>query len=161
MNKRIISMLLMAVLIALSLYFNTGEQQDKKQAERPVSVPAQTTEQQPHPQKIDELTKQANVVSYMQKHQQLPSFYITKKAARQAGWEPKQGNLCDVLPGKAIGGDRFSNREKRLPIAPNRQWYEADINYNCGHRGADRLLYSSDGMIYVTTDHYKSFLQVN
>jgi len=160
MNKRIISMLLMAVLIALSLYFNAGEQQEKKQAEKPASTSEQAIQNQ-HVQQIDELTKQANVVGYMQKHHQLPRFYVTKKEARRAGWNPKQGNLCDVLPGKAIGGDRFSNREQRLPIAPNRQWYEADLNYNCGHRGADRLLYSSDGMIYVTRDHYKSFQEIN
>ncbi|WP_272687217.1 ribonuclease domain-containing protein [Providencia sp. PROV149] len=160
MNKRIISMLLMAVLIALSLYFNAGEQQEKKQAEKPASTSEQAIQNQ-HVQQIDELTKQANVVGYMQKHHQLPRFYVTKKEARLAGWNPKQGNLCDVLPGKAIGGDRFSNREQRLPIAPNRQWYEADLNYNCGHRGADRLLYSSDGMIYITRDHYKSFQEIN
>ncbi|MEX9755050.1 ribonuclease domain-containing protein [Providencia vermicola] len=160
MNKRIISMLLMAVLIALSLYFNAGEQQEKKQAEKPASTSEQAIQNQ-HVQQIDELTKQANVVGYMQKHHQLPRFYVTKKEARRAGWNPKQGNLCDVLPGKAIGGDRFSNREQRLPIAPNRQWYEADLNYNCGHRGADRLLYSSDGMIYITRDHYKSFQEIN
>ncbi|ELZ5938724.1 ribonuclease [Providencia stuartii] len=160
MNKRIISMLLMAVLIALSLYFNAGEQQEKKQAEKPASTSEQAIQNQ-HVQQIDELTKQANVVGYMQKHHQLPRFYVTKKEARWAGWNPKQGNLCDVLPGKAIGGDRFSNREQRLPIAPNRQWYEADLNYNCGHRGADRLLYSSDGMIYITRDHYKSFQEIN
>lgn len=160
MNKRVISLVLMAILIVLSLYFNMGEQQGEKQAQQPVSAPEQTIAVQ-NAQKIDELTKQANVVSYFQKHQQLPSFYITKKAARDAGWNPKQGNLCEALPGKAIGGDRFSNREKQLPTAPNRQWYEADLNYNCGHRGADRLLYSSDGMIYVTTDHYKSFEKIN
>lgn len=65
------------------------------------------------------------------------------------------------MPGKAIGGDRFGNQEKGLPDAPSRQWFEADINYNCGHRGSDRLLYSSDGLIYVTTDHYRSFQQAN
>lgn len=160
MNKRVISLVLMAILIVLSLYFNTGEQQGAKQADKPVTTTEPTIAVQ-NAQKIDELTKQANVVSYLQKHQQLPSFYITKKAARDAGWNPKQGNLCEALPGKAIGGDRFSNREKQLPTAPNRQWYEADLNYNCGHRGADRLLYSSDGMIYVTADHYKSFEKIN
>lgn len=160
MNKRIISMLLMAVLIALSLYFNASDQQEKEQAERPVSPPEQTIRDQ-NAQKIDELTKQSNVISYVQKHHQLPNFYITKKDARQAGWNPKLGNLCEVAPGKAIGGDRFLNREKQLPNSPNRQWFEADINYNCGHRGSDRLLYSSDGMVYVTLDHYKSFQLVN
>lgn len=120
-------------------------------------VPQQTEQ----PQSIDALTAQSRVVSYVQQHQRLPDYYVTKKAARNAGWQPSKGNLCDVMPGKAIGGDRFGNREKRLPDAPSRQWFEADINYNCGHRGSDRLLYSGDGLIYVTTDHYRSFQQVN
>ncbi len=160
MNKRIASMLIMAVLIALSLYFKGSDLQDTEQAERPVSPPEQSIRNE-NAQKIDQLTQQSNVVSYVQKYQKLPAFYVTKKEARQAGWDAKKGNLCEVLPGKAIGGDRFLNREKRLPISPNRQWYEADINYNCGHRGADRLMYSSDGMVFVTTDHYKSFQKMN
>ncbi|MGO2305669.1 MAG: ribonuclease domain-containing protein [Providencia sp.] len=160
MNKRIISMILMAILIAISLYFKGDDLHDKEQVERPISPPEQSIRNE-NAQEIDALTQQRNVVSYVQKHQKLPDFYVTKKDARLAGWDAKKGNLCEGLPGKAIGGDKFLNREKRLPISPNRQWFEADINYRCGHRGADRLMYSSDGMIFVTLDHYKSFQQVN
>lgn len=96
------------------------------------------------------------MVSYLQQHQRLPDYYVTKKQAREQGWDPRSGNLCAVLPGKAIGGDRFSNREGQLPSAGGRVWREADINYQCGRRGADRLLYSSDGLIFVTRDHYKT-----
>ncbi|EUD05377.1 ribonuclease domain-containing protein [Providencia alcalifaciens] len=167
MNKRIISLVLMAILIAISLYFKGGEQT----ATEP-SIPSTppTTQSIPPsreaitpqetPKTIDQLTAQNNVVSFMEKYQKLPAFYMTKKQAREAGWDAKKGNLCEVLPGRAIGGDRFSNREKGLPIAEGRQWFEADINYRCGNRGADRLLYSSDGMIFVSTDHYKTFQQV-
>ncbi|MFD1092537.1 ribonuclease domain-containing protein [Providencia vermicola] len=161
MNKRVISLVLMAVLIVLSLYFRSGDVQDKPQSDKPATSEQTIARENALPKTIDQLTEQQNVVSYMQKYQKLPAFYLTKKEARQAGWDAKKGNLCDVLPGRAIGGDRFSNREKSLPIADNRQWFEADINYRCGHRGADRLLYSSDGMIFVTHDHYKSFKQVN
>lgn len=161
MNKRVISLVLMAILIVLSLYFRSDDVQDKSQADKPAASEQTITRGNAQSKTIDQLTEQQNVVSYMQKYQKLPAFYLTKKEARQAGWDAKKGNLCDVLPGRAIGGDRFSNREKSLPIADNRQWFEADINYRCGHRGADRLLYSSDGMIFVTHDHYKSFKQVN
>lgn len=109
--------------------------------------------------KIDELTREAVVVAYVKKHQQLPDYYITKYQARRHGWDASSGNLCDVLPGRAIGGDVFSNREKSLPSANNRKWFEADLNYNCGRRNADRLLFSSDGLVYVTYDHYKTFTQ--
>ncbi|AXH64081.1 ribonuclease domain-containing protein [Providencia huaxiensis] len=162
MNKRILPVVLMAILIVISLYFNGG---DKTPSEPPVNQSNPPSREAITPketaQPIDKLTAQDNVVSFMEKYQKLPAFYMTKKQAREAGWDAKKGNLCDVLPGRAIGGDRFSNREKGLPIAQGRQWFEADINYRCGHRGADRLLYSSDGMIFVTHDHYKSFTQVN
>lgn len=105
-------------------------------------------------------TDEKTVVSYVRQHQRLPDNYITKKKAREAGWDARAGNLCDVLPGKAIGGDRFSNREGRLPAASKRVWREADINYRCGRRGADRLLFASDGLIYVSRDHYQHFVRV-
>lgn len=100
------------------------------------------------------------VARWVLQHQQLPDYYLTKSDARKRGWNPAKGNLCEVLPGKAIGGDRFTNREKRLPSRAGRQWYEADVNYRCGHRDADRLVYSSDGLVFLSTDHYRSFRQV-
>lgn len=110
-------------------------------------------------QSIDQLTREDVVVPYVKKHQKLPGYYIKKSEAREKGWEASAGNLCEVLPGKAIGGDVFSNREGSLPAAEKRKWFEADLNYKCGRRNADRLLYSSDGLIYVTHDHYKTFQQ--
>ena len=110
-------------------------------------------------QSIDQLTREDVVVPYVKKHRQLPGYYIKKNEAREKGWEAAAGNLCEVLPGKAIGGDVFSNREGGLPTAEKRKWFEADLNYKCGRRNADRLLYSSDGLIYVTHDHYKTFQQ--
>ncbi|WP_186374352.1 ribonuclease [Yersinia similis] len=109
---------------------------------------------------IEPLTQHQNVVKYLQTYHRLPDFYLTKKQAREQGWEPQKGNLCHVLPGKAIGGDRFSNRERRLPDAKGRHWREADVNYRCGRRGSDRLLYSNDGLIYLTQDHYKHFIRM-
>lgn len=108
-------------------------------------------------QSIDELTKESVVVSYLKANQKLPDYYITKKEAKSSGWNPSQGNLCDVLPGRAIGGDRFSNREKNLPTQSGRLYYEADVNYSCGHRDADRIVFSNDGLVFVSKDHYKTF----
>lgn len=106
---------------------------------------------------IEDLTREDKVISYLKENHQLPAYYITKAAARKLGWKPEAGNLCEVLPGKAIGGDYFGNREGRLPKAAKRKYFEADLNYNCGRRGADRLIYSSDGLIFTTKDHYKTF----
>ncbi|MGQ8872323.1 ribonuclease domain-containing protein [Paenibacillus sp. TSA_86.1] len=100
------------------------------------------------------------VGDYIKEHHELPPNYITKKEARALGWEPSEGNLQQVAPGKSIGGDIFRNREGLLPNKKGRIWYEADIHYNGGKRGSDRILYSSDGLIYQTTDHYKSFQQI-
>lgn len=106
---------------------------------------------------IDQLTEAKIVVDYVKKHDRLPNYYLTKREAKKRGWEPYKGNLCEALPGKAIGGDYFGNREGRLPNRKGRKYYEADINYDCGSRNANRLVYSNDGLIFITKDHYKTF----
>lgn len=93
-------------------------------------------------------------------HNVLPDYYITKKEAKKAGWKDWKGNLNDVLPGKMIGGDLYKNRDGKLPDTPGRVWYEADINYDGGYRNRQRILYSSDGLIFVTYDHYQTFYEI-
>ncbi|MFC9708842.1 ribonuclease [Paenibacillus sp. NPDC056933] len=106
------------------------------------------------------LTQFDEVAAYISEHHELPENYITKREARELGWEPSKGNLENVAPGKSIGGDVFQNREGLLPKKKGRTWYEADINYSGGTRGSDRILYSNDGLIYKTTDHYRTFEQI-
>ncbi len=89
----------------------------------------------------------------------LPLRYLRKDEAARLGWRPGV-DLCRVAPGRAIGGDIFSNREGRLPKAAGRRYYEADLDYACGKREANRLVFSSDGLFFVTTDHYRSFHRV-
>lgn len=76
------------------------------------------------------------------------------------GWDAQEGNLWEVTDRMSIGGNRFGNREKQLPEADGRQYYEADVNYQGGYRGAERLVYSNDGLIFYTKDHYESFEQL-
>lgn len=109
---------------------------------------------------IEQLTQQDRVIYYIRQNQRLPDYYLTKRQARSLGWDARTANLCQVLPGRAIGGDRFFNREQQLPQNKHRIWYEADINYRCGRRQVDRLLYSNDGLIYITWDHYRYFIQM-
>ncbi len=104
---------------------------------------------------IDDLTDEELVIDYVKKNHQLPDYYLTKSEARNQGWIASKGNLCEVLPGRAIGGDKFSNREKQLP--KGEQYFEADVNYNCGNRGADRIVFTRNGTVYLTKNHYKSF----
>ena len=88
----------------------------------------------------------------------LPARYVTKDEAREHGW--RGGGLCAVWPGHAIGGDVFRNFGGALPIAPGSGYREADLDASCRERGPKRLIFSSDGRIYVTVDHYKSFVPV-
>lgn len=104
---------------------------------------------------IDQLTEEKTVISYVKQNHKLPDYYITKNEARKQGWNPSKANLCDVLPGKAIGGDKFGNREGRLPDGD--KYFEADVNYHCGGRNADRIIYTQNGDVYLTKNHYKSF----
>jgi len=100
------------------------------------------------------------VDSYLMLFRKLPAYYVTKNQARQAGWKDWKGNFSDVLPGKMIGGDIFRNIEGKLPEAPGRVWHEADINYDGGYRNRHRILYSSDGLIFVTYDHYQTYYEI-
>lgn len=89
----------------------------------------------------------------------LPHNYITKSEAKAAGWDSEKGNLGEACPGKSIGGDRFGNYEGNLPDKNGRKYFECDINYNenDGYRGTERIVYSNDGLVYYTGDHYETF----
>lgn len=105
-------------------------------------------------------TSKDEVALYIHTYGHLPSNYISKTKARNAGWVAKEGNLDDVLPGMSIGGSEFYNNEGRLPDAAGRTWTECDINYEGGYRGAERIVFSNDGLIFYTADHYETFEQL-
>jgi guanyl-specific ribonuclease Sa len=97
------------------------------------------------------------VAAYVHEFKALPPNYIRKSEAQKLGWDNSKGNLWEVTDKKSIGGDSFGNFEESLPKASGRKYYECDINYNGGYRGAERIVYSNDGLIYYTEDHYKTF----
>ena len=101
-----------------------------------------------------------HVALYLHLYQTLPANYISKTKAKKAGWDAEKGNLWDVCPGKSIGGGTFYNDDGLLPEKNGRTWKECDINYAGGHRGAKRICYSNDGLIFYTDDHYQSFTQL-
>ncbi|MHA6252432.1 ribonuclease domain-containing protein [Oceanobacillus sp. CAU 1775] len=102
-------------------------------------------------------TSMDEVALYLYTFGNLPKNYITKSEASELGWISSEGNLWEVTDQKSIGGDRFGNREGNLPDKAGRQYYEADINYQGGYRGAERIVFSNDGLIYYTADHYETF----
>ena len=105
-------------------------------------------------------TSKDDVALYIHTYGKLPLNYITKAKAQEMGWDPEKGNLSDVLPGMSIGGSAFGNYEGNLPRATGRRYFECDIDYEGGYRGAKRLIYSNDGLVFYTEDHYKTFEQL-
>ena len=104
-----------------------------------------------------EYTSAEDVALYLHLYAHLPQNFITKKDARALGWNG--GGLDDYADGKCIGGDRFGNYEGLLPDAPGREYHECDIDtLHAASRGAKRIVYSNDGLIYYTEDHYESFM---
>lgn len=102
-------------------------------------------------------TSKDEVALYIHTYGHLPSNFITKAEARQAGWDSGSNYVGDVCPGMSIGGDRFYNDDGLLPDADGRTWTECDIDYQGGSRGAERIVFSNDGLIYYTGDHYQTF----
>ncbi|WP_407423458.1 ribonuclease domain-containing protein [Methanobrevibacter sp.] len=98
------------------------------------------------------------VAAYIKEYHKLPSNYITKKQARDLGWEG--GPLKKYAPGKSIGGDTFTNRQHVLPDSDSK-YIECDINANGTSRGAERIVYNTgDFKVYYTADHYNTFKEV-
>ena len=97
-----------------------------------------------------------DVSLYLHTYGHLPDNYITKEEARKLGWEG--GSVEEFATGYAIGGDRFGNREGLLPETDGRKYYECDVDTKgMDGRGSHRLVYSNDGLIFYTSDHYESF----
>ena len=98
-----------------------------------------------------------DVALYIHLYGKLPSNFITKKQAQQLGWSG--GSLEQYAPGKCIGGSYFGNYEGLLPSKDGRTYTECDIDsLGAETRGAKRLVFSNDGLIYYTQDHYESFI---
>ena len=93
-------------------------------------------------------------------HGVLPNYYIDEDTAKSLGYKSYLGNLSFVAPGKMLTKGIYNNRDGHLPSAPGRIWYEADLNYKFGFRNLQRVLWSNDGLIFVSYDHYKTFYEI-
>ena len=115
-----------------------------------------TPEQNAVPDENGSYTSRDDVALYIHTYGHLPQNFITKKEARELGWSG--GSVEDYAPGKCIGGDHFGNYEGLLPDKPGRSYTECDIDtLGKSGRGARRIIFSNDGLIYYTEDHYESF----
>ena len=130
-------------------------------ATAPESAAPEETQEEPAIPEDGSYTSAEDVALYIYTYGHLPDNYITKKEARKLGWE--KGGLEPYAPGKSIGGDRFGNYfgnyEGLLPEADGREYTECDIDtLGAKSRGAKRIVFSNDGLIFYTSDHYESFV---
>jgi guanyl-specific ribonuclease Sa len=106
-----------------------------------------------------EYTSKDEVAAFVRKFGgALPRNFITKREARALGWQG--GPLEPYAPGKSIGGDRFGNYEGQLPTEKGRKYFECDIDFDGTFRNAKRIIFSNDGLIFYTEDHYTTFEEI-
>lgn len=128
------------------------------EAETDEALPEATTAAQDEtvPDEDGAYTTKDDIAAYIAAYGTLPNNFMTKDEARDLGWSG--GGLDDYSYGMCIGGDRFGNYEGLLPEASGRQYYECDVDtLHSDDRGAKRIVFSNDGLIYYTDDHYESF----
>lgn len=125
------------------------------ETERPETT-AETAADAPAIEEDGTYTSKEDVALYILTYGRLPQNFITKNEARALGWDG--GSLEPYAPGKSIGGDYFGNYEGLLAEADGRTYTECDIDtLGADSRGAKRIVFSNDGLIYYTDDHYESF----
>ena len=97
---------------------------------------------------------------YLRFYGTLPDYYISRSDLIALGWKSSKPP-AKYAPGKMLFGGVYSNKEQKLPSAPGRVWYEADINYYSGKRNGHRIVFSNDGLVFVTYDHGFTFYEVS
>ena len=148
---RLIVLLLTVALLLSSCTANALETAKKKkntaapQATAVVETPMAVPEPTATPGPLDEAQR---IADYIFEHGELPDNFITFNY------------VSDVAPGKSIGGDYFGNYEQKLPVVKSRKYYEADCFYKGGKRNAYRIIYSTDGHVWYTEDHYNTFIEL-
>lgn len=136
------------------------QEETAPEVSEPVEDPA--PEEEPAPEEAPAIaedgfyTTKEDVALYIHTYGRLPDNFITKKEAEALGWSG--GGLDDYAYGYCIGGNRFGNYEGLLPEKDGRKYTECDIDtMHASKRGAKRIVFSNDGLIYYTDDHYESF----
>ena len=133
-----------------------ASQTEESDSEETALASKESTEENAGIDKDGVYTSAEDVALYLYTYGELPGNFMTKKEAKKLGWTG--GGLEDYAPGMCIGGDYFGNYEGLLPKAKGREYHECDIDtLGKDSRGGKRLVFSNDGLIYYTDDHYESF----
>ncbi len=146
---RLFVLLVAAVMLLSGCTANASSKKKNKNTETPAVTVT--------PGPMDEAQR---IADYIFEHGELPDNFITKKEAQALGWDKYVNKVSDVAPGKSIGGDYFGNYEERLPVVKGRKYYEADCYYFGGDRNEYRIIYSTDGHVWYTEDHYNTFIEL-
>ena len=149
--------LLLAVILLMSGCTASASGKNKKNKATP--TPTLTPEATVTPGPMDAAQELAD---YIFEHGELPETFITKEEARALGqgWKTTYRYVGDIGPGITIGGDCFGNYEQKLPVVKGRKYYEADCYYEGGPRNEYRIIYSKDGHVWYTEDHYNTFVEL-
>ena len=140
---------------------DAGKESDEGKADLPISDESQDNQKEDESNDEDSVeygesyTSKEEVALYLHLYEELPPNFITKNEAKKLGWVSNKGNLHEVAPGMSIGGDHFGNYEGVLP--KGKEYHECDIDTDGSYRGAKRIVFSDDGCIYYTEDHYETF----
>ena len=127
----------------------------EKPTKAPTKAPTEAPTEAPGP-----IIEPQAIADYIFAHGELPDNFITKEEAQALGWDSTRNYVSDVAPGKSIGGDRFGNYEGQLPKKKGRTFRECDCNYTKGKRNGERIVYSNDGHVWYTSDHYETFTEL-
>ena len=127
----------------------------EKPTKAPTKAPTEAPTEAPGP-----IIEPQAIADYIFEHGELPDNFITKEEAQALGWDSTRNYVSDVAPGKSIGGDRFGNYEGQLPKKKGRTFRECDCNYTKGKRNGERIVYSNDGHVWYTSDHYETFTEL-
>ena len=167
-KKKLISLIIFIVLAIVAAALGVGEGTgDATEPSESLSAIAGSSAQTTHPGESTQpelyldpdgsYNSKEDVALYIHLYGKLPRNYVTKSYASDT-LGCSYSDVEDHWPDGAIGGDRFGNREGLLPSAPGRTWTECDIDTWGKHsRGAKRIVFSNDGLVYYTDDHYESF----
>ena len=153
LKKKLLKFFSFLLLMVLSVSLFTGCTQEDAE----FAVDVLTAVMETEVEEDGTYTSKEEVAEYLHTYGHLPSNFITKKEAKKLGWVSKEGNLWEVAPGMSIGGDYFGNYEGILPEAEDRDYYECDIDFDGTYRKGKRIVFSNDGLIYYTEDHYETF----
>ena len=153
LKKKLLKFFSFLLLMVLSVSLFTGCTQEDAE----FAVDVLTAVMETEVEEDGTYTSKEEVAEYLHTYGHLPSNFITKKEAKKLGWVSKEGNLWEVAPGMSIGGDSFGNYEGILPEAEDRDYYECDIDFDGTYRNGKRIVFSNDGLIYYTEDHYETF----